>query len=266
MNESQIVFPESRGLAKSCKFYFARLNRIFGDERMKLDVCIATRIEKMPNLEAMLIDSGVPYDQIFIDSSETLLAKKRENLIKRVGTNNFIFLDDDVFLPKGWYENIMKFWDEKLAWLEGYANPSKPEWYAKWCEYRLGTVTPYYIAKGERGFLCSTIIKTDYVSDFLAPPSMSYAEDWALSKHVQSKGGKMYRVPVRSYHNFTYNLFDHTRTSTKMMRKYVPWTTQLKQAAVSVASGLKCAVATSDFEVAAGAIHLSYEMIAGTLF
>jgi hypothetical protein len=223
-------------------------------------------MKTLPNLEVMLVNSGVPYGQIFVDSGETLLAEKRENLIKKVGTSRFLFLDDDVFLPKGWYENIMKFWDEKLAWLEGYANPSKPVWYAKWCEYRLESATPFYIGQGQRGFLCSTIIKTDYVSDFRAPQSMIYAEDWALSRHVQNKGGKLYRVPVRSYHNFTYDLFDHTRKSTRMMRKYVPWSTQLKQAAVSAASGLKCAVATSDFGVAAGAIHLSYEMLAGTLF
>jgi hypothetical protein len=233
---------------------------------MKLDVCIATRMKELHGTEQMLESAGVPFDRILVDSSNTLLAKKRENLIGRVGTDHFIFLDDDVFLPEKWFDNIMKFSTDGLAWLEGYANPSKPEWYANWCEYRLKKAAPYYIPIGERGFLCSTIIKTDYVSDFRAPPTMTYAEDWALSKHVQNKGGKLYRVPVRSYHNFTYDLFDHTRETTKKMRKYLPWATQLRQAVVSTASGLKCAVATSDFTVAVGALHLSYEMVAGTLF
>lgn len=131
--------------------------------------------------------------------------------IRLVDTEYFVFVDDDVELPVGWFERVTSFLDvkvgaiheKKIGW-EVAATTIAPknivdrlvslkgfEWasfsnFAKG-DHRIVNVTIENAAK-HRGDLCNTVLKTSAVKDWNPDPTISAYEDYLLMKHVVAKG------------------------------------------------------------------------------
>ena len=150
------------------------------------------------------------FEPIVVHTHENL-GRARMAGIRLVDTEYFVFVDDDVELPLGWFERVTSFLDikvgavhEKKTGWEAAATTITPkntldrlvslkgfEWasfssFAKG-DYHIINVTKENAAK-HRGDLCNTVLKTNAVKDWNPDPSISAYEDYLLMKHVVAKG------------------------------------------------------------------------------
>jgi len=130
--------------------------------------------------------------------SRVNLAKARELGISKVSTEYFVFVDDDIELPRGWFNTLLKYLDEGTGGIHGHAVPAcdpLEKWFhwvkEVWEPRRLGgreviTVTdnPDVI----RGCTHNTLIKTEAVRDWKPPAMLSAFEDHHIARHVIKKG------------------------------------------------------------------------------
>lgn len=222
----------------------------------KLDVCIVTMRGLSEDFFSML-RRAIPINDIIIDDHTTPLGKARQNVIRQVKTDKFVFVDDDVFLPEGWYERISKYCtDDSIGWLEGWAIPTRPEWYHKWSESRLDGARPEYIEK-DRGFTLDTIIRSELVKDWVPEVGLDFFEDLSLTRHVRNKGFKVLRVPIESEHRITYSIFDQTKKAVRQ----TPDLDWKKRAFKTVASGAKATLKTHDVRIFFNSVKLSLYML-----
>ena len=224
-----------------------------------MDVCIPTVREiDVQKISSMLREAGVPYDHILIDSTTKPLGKAREALISRVTTKEFLFLDDDVYLPKGWYEQMSQY---DAPWVESYALPTNPEPLKKlsnWSYKRRYGSKPYVLRPQDRGFTCATIIETDFVKDWKSPENLHYFEDKAICDHVKQKSGKCLRVPVMCDHNEPYDFFEHLKPSMKQMKDYYPRYVGLRFSVFTGLNAIRCSWNLRDFAVAKFGIRYAW--------
>lgn len=126
-----------------------------------------------------------------IIESNSDLAKARAKAISYVDTEWFIFVDDDIELFKGWYENIIKYLDNKVGAVAFVALP-EINWLKKFA-YNSSKITKELKRNWEsdRGIYCSnTFVKTSLVRDWYPPSFLSSGEDAHLSRHIITKGYK----------------------------------------------------------------------------
>jgi hypothetical protein len=221
----------------------------------KVDVCIVT----LRGLSQEFYDrlyKAIPVNNVIIDNTTTPLGKAREAVIRKVQTDRFVFLDDDVYLPPNWYGDINKFWTTKdIGWIEGWALPSRPSWYSKWSKSRFDEALPQFIPFNGRGFTLDTVIETRLVKDWVSPPDLDFFEDLALSNFVVSKGYKVLRVPVLSEHRIPYNLFDQMRKGAKAANRKT--SARISFSTKTFLSGVKASFKTGDASIAYNALKLS---------
>ena len=179
----------------------------------KIDVCVVT-LNELPQAFIEHLYAAIPINNLIIDRSKPLgssrlsLGKARQHAIQEITTEKFVFVDDDISLPKNWYQKIMNYWKEDFGWLEGWTIPTQPEWYKKWTTSRFNASTVKIIRQGERGFTADTVIRTDVVRDWNYEDGY---EDLSLSNYVNSKGFKVVRAPVACWHEINYDIYDHYR-------------------------------------------------------
>lgn len=131
------------------------------------------------------------------------LAKARKIGISHVDTEFFVFLDDDIELPKNWFHRLTSKINKKVGAIHQLDehiminNPIydrwirwKISWRGLWKKIPIGTITD--VTEKEinqfRGYTHSTIIRTQLVKDWNPDALLSAFEDWMIMKHIVKKG------------------------------------------------------------------------------
>ena len=221
-----------------------------------MDVCVVS----LRGLSQEFYDSvskAIPINNLIVDSKTKPLGKAREAVIRKVETERFVFLDDDVYPPPNWYSDIMKFWtSDDIGWIEGWAVPSQPPWYSKWALSRFNGASIHLIPYNGRGFTLDTVIRTQYVRDWVSPPDLDFFEDLALSNFVISKRYKVLRVPVKSEHRISYNVFDQMRKGAKAADRKA--SARISFSTKTFLSGVKASFSTGDMSIGYNALKLAW--------
>jgi len=205
-----------------------------------------------------MIQESIPVANLIIDNSKPLgnvresLGKARESAISKVNTDRFAFVDDDIVLPKNWFQTIMKYWRKDTGWLEGWTIPTQPEWYKKWTLSRFSRSGIQNVLMNQRGFTADTIIRTDLVRDW---KYLGGFEDLSMSNHVISKGYCVLRTPIVCNHNIGYDVFKQAKMATRLQRRTL--SEKLRYAAITTGSGFKASLSTKDLSICKNAIKLS---------
>jgi hypothetical protein len=224
------------------------------DERV--DVCVVTLRGLSQEFYGKL-EKAVPVNNVIVDSVTTPLGKAREAVIRKVKTDRFVFLDDDVYLPPNWYADLMKFWtSDDVGWLEGWAVPSRPKWYATWSDSRFREAAVLSIPYNGRGFTLDTVIKTDLVRDWVSPPTLDFFEDLVLSNYVVSKGYKVIRAPVMSEHRIPYDIFNQMRKGARAANRR--FSDRVSFSTKTFLSGVKASIKTGDLSISYNALKLAW--------
>lgn len=84
---------------------------------MKVDVCIPTLVEPSSEFEEM-IKREIPVNNI-IYSYVKPLGKARQELIEKVSTEWFVFVDTDIILLPDWFRKMWRYVDEKTGAVDG---------------------------------------------------------------------------------------------------------------------------------------------------
>lgn len=158
---------------------------------MKIDVCIVSRDGKKPRGL-----SNIPINNLIIETSKPL-AYARWMTIKRVETNYFAFIDDDVILPDNWFDELIKYisiYNVGAIYgtniIKGLGQNLEKE------QIKLFGDKIRFIKKGERGDTNNIIIKKELVSDWTFTKAPFCYEDHDLINHILNKGYEVLKIPV----------------------------------------------------------------------
>lgn len=154
------------------------------------------------------------------------LARARELGIKHVSTDFFIFVDDDIVLPKGWFQRLWKNVDSRTGAIHAHAVPAIRlpyeekwgKWQEEWSESMGKPVKRGNVEVNDKnmdrflGYTHNTIVRTDLCRDWRPPATLSVFEDQVLLWHVVRKGYKWKIVREISVQHYSYgNLTEHLR-------------------------------------------------------
>lgn len=178
---------------------------------MNIDVCIPTRRGVDPSLIETLKDETE--GSILISKIEGLVPA-RIDLIQRVKTEFFLFLDDDIIYPKGLLKLLygymlhgskvyIKKYDLTLPTLPIGAVQGSISTYGlgdKWDSALNKTSLDIPIINADRLFGSNMLIKTSLVKDWKPNLNLSGCEDWDLTRHIRSKKHLCLTVPSKILH------------------------------------------------------------------
>lgn len=131
------------------------------------------------------------------------LALARMELIKKVNTDIFLFLDDDIEYTKGLIQLLYGYFSKNIGAIQGSISPYGLG--EKWDE-ALNTFklkAPKYDV--QRIMLHNTLIKTSLVKDWNPSPTSSGCEDWHLTLHIRKKGYVCMVVPAGVGHRISWS-------------------------------------------------------------
>jgi glycosyltransferase involved in cell wall biosynthesis len=160
--------------------------------RIKIDVCIITKDKKELDTEKMNL-SILPINNILI-SDLPGRARARTDLIKKVKTPYFIFLDDDVRINEDWWNKIRQYIDgdpemaklgceaRRIGAVQGFGFPK-----SKIMKYMRLFLLKIRGKKYQRGFTSNTLIRTEAVKGVKLNDENRF-EDIQLQEHILSKG------------------------------------------------------------------------------
>lgn len=179
---------------------------------MSIDVLVTTNRE-LPDGFLDMLEAAIPRHELILVGREfATLGTARQEGIRRAKGDLLAVIDDDVVLPKGWVDEVMRFYDDLTGWVEGWMIPSHPDWYKVWVRARMKDKGMQELTLGQRGFMGNTIVRTHLLKDWVPPAGLNLNDDYFLSQHVMSKGFKAKRVPVMCLHNYEYDLFERYRS------------------------------------------------------
>ena len=97
--------------------------RVFGsfkmrDVKLKIDVCIPTKLKDIPQAVREAIVREIPYSRIILERAYPL-SKARMLLIKKAKTKWFLFVDDDIILGKDWFKRVSRYMIKNVGAIEG---------------------------------------------------------------------------------------------------------------------------------------------------
>jgi len=161
---------------------------------MKIDVCLVTKnnVKTIKGLE------NIPINKLIIENSKPLgLARMRA--IRKVTTDWFAFIDDDVVILPEWFGSLVKFIDDDVGAVQGVLRT----WgLGKNVDQRIylwmleNNKRAKSLNLGERGFTHNTLIRTSFVKDWNPTQEAHYAlEDYELTQHILKKGYKWLVIP-----------------------------------------------------------------------
>jgi glycosyltransferase involved in cell wall biosynthesis len=170
-----------------------------------------------------------------IFQTDNSLAKSRQLGIQNVDVDYFVFIDDDIILPKGWFKKLWSNVDSKTGAIHAYALPAVHLpyeekwriWQEKWVKSKQRRsklngaplrkeVKIIEIKKENKnkflGYTHNTIIKLDACRDWITTIDLPVFEDQVLLWHIVKKGYKWKIVREITVQHYTYrNLFEHLR-------------------------------------------------------
>ena len=173
------------------------MKKYFGVYLLKLDfdVCIPTKRGVSEDLLTSVKKETT--GKIYISKS-TPLTFARMELIARVETPFFLFLDDDIVYPAGLLQRLYSFFDEKVGAVQGSTIPSG-----------LGTNFDKALSKGRydsptskitRIMTSNALIRTSTVRDWNPTNDVSGIEDMHLTEHIRNKGFLCIVIPQNVKH------------------------------------------------------------------
>jgi glycosyltransferase involved in cell wall biosynthesis len=171
---------------------------------LKIDIALVTK----NNVSDISGIEYIPVGQLIVETSRPL-GIARANAIKRVNTEWFAFIDDDIEISEDWFRIVTSRIDSDIGAVEGTT---------KSCG--LGTRFDNAINKfaanehlqrrreitlGQRGFTGNTLIRTSIVKDWHPSFSeLSSFEDYEITQHILKKGYRWIVVPTSTIHRFTW--------------------------------------------------------------
>jgi len=141
------------------------------------------------------------FSNAIIIQNKLNLAKARQEAIKYVDTNWFIFIDDDVEIEKDWFKNITKNITKKTGALNGLALPTS-KWLRDRMLFSINSSLQKNIQLQKIVYLTNTLIRTSIVKDWVPPLFLTSGEDAHLSSYILAKGYKvkiLYDLPVNHH-------------------------------------------------------------------
>lgn len=136
------------------------------------------------------IEPDLDGGQLYV-SKRKPLTEARKELIQKVQTPYFVFLDDDIRYRRGLIPELIKWIhvSKKIGAVQGRTIPYGLG--EKWDKaLRSPARDPEILtARDHKRFMTSNaVIKTELVRDWNPPPSYSGCEDWDLTNHIHKKG------------------------------------------------------------------------------
>jgi hypothetical protein len=198
---------------------------------MKIDVVCVSR--DGPSREWMDRNlQRLPVNKLIIERSTPLL-EARWRAIQRVETEWFLFLDDDVLLCDGWFEEALKYMrDERVGAIQGreFIYGFGEKWDSALNRFRWSKPDREY-RLGDRGTCVNTLIRTEAVKDWNPPClNLNAYEDFLITQHVIGKGYKWLDVRLPSWHrrgwkkHFTAALRDmHAMKQVEPLNRRILW-------------------------------------------
>jgi len=178
------------------------------------------------------IDAIKRYFEPVIVKTRANLAKARSMGISRVDTEYFVFVDDDIELPFGWFKRVASYLTpdvgaihEEMVWAgrecldDSLINRLVTERWIRgsmsFCQHKMIIIDaeqdtmPKVVGLNVGGH---TIIKTDIVKDWKPSSLVSAAEDLLLLKHIVGKGYIWRIIDHHTVKHYAYrNIFEHFR-------------------------------------------------------
>lgn len=199
-------------LVESILSMLGRLNRL-AEELMeveeKIDVCVPS-LQHFDEMFVQHLYEALPV-HCLLTSSLRGRGKARQDLIQRVDTDWFVFVDTDVRLRPNWWHEVCKTVRNDIGAVEGlwsYAlYDRRVDDYAR-AMLRLAKLLRRrgWAERLDRAFTGDTLIRTDAVGSIRIPDLPLY-EDEYIRRHVLKAGYKWVRTPtVVCDHLRRYNL------------------------------------------------------------
>ena len=163
---------------------------------MKYDVCIPT-LKKEKEFKDCLdaIKKIIPYNQILIDDSPEGRGTSRNKLMKKVRTEFFFFIDDDIVINQKWFNQITKKiqLDNKLGADNGLGLSDS---------FILNVLRHILMLRTtlkQRGFTSNTLIRTKSVKGIKLDDNNRF-EDFQLQNKIKEKGWKWKTIRAYCFH------------------------------------------------------------------
>jgi len=166
---------------------------------MKIDVCIPTKDKKTLDIIKMNI-LILPINKIIVSDAKGL-ANARNELMSKVKTDWFLFIDDDISIDKRWWDKMQPYLVDSLV-----ADIADMEMLRLGCEPRkIGAVNGFgypnskilkFIrktmmflrgSKYQRGFTSNTLIRTEAIKG-INLNTIGRLEDLELQNKIKDKG------------------------------------------------------------------------------
>ena len=169
--------------------------------KLDIDVCIPT-IRGVPDQIIDEVEKEIT-GKIHISKTKPLV-KARVELISKVETNLFLFLDDDIIYKKNLLHDLFAHYSLfsndgfQVGAVQGSTVP-----YGlgdKWDHALTKIFVPRFVKYGERLMSSNMLIKTSLVKDWKPVNDISGCEDLSLTLHIQDKGFKCLLVPLQVKH------------------------------------------------------------------
>lgn len=165
---------------------------------MKIDVCIPS-LEPIPRTFLQLIQEDIDGGVIHVVKISPL-TEARKDLIQRVTTPYFAFLDADIKYRAGLIPALFAQLAPNVGAVQGATVPYGLG--EKWDQALQTSRGVQVIAKGQhkRFMTSNAVIKTDIVRDWNPMPSYSGCEDWDLTNHIVNQGYIVKILPLAVQH------------------------------------------------------------------
>ena len=147
-----------------------------------IDVCIPTRDKTKVPAEVIKAIKNLPIMTTILYSEVTGLGPARNDLMRRVTTPFFIFIDDDVIVNNEWFHKVVEKIDDKTGAVCGFGLPES---------FLVGSLRKAVMTirgdKQQRGFTSNTVIRAESVKG-VELKSMGRLEDMELQRAIEANG------------------------------------------------------------------------------
>jgi len=187
----------------------------------KVDVVVVT---KDPNYVLPNELGGIPVHDVIVETS-TPLAKARQRAIRRVTTDWFVFVDDDIILPDDWWVLCSQYMWHDVGAIQGTAIPHGlgKQYDKRFADYFDTLPIDRELNGNSRMFTHNTLIRTEAVRDWNPPADLEAYEDYHMMRHMMDNGYKVYIVATKTYHLYCWNKFwRNARWSAKGRLRFRP--------------------------------------------
>lgn len=128
----------------------------------------------------------------YIRDTDGNRATARQKGIENVTTSLFTFIDDDVIISDGWFDEMMQYFSsDSIGGVWGAAIPTGKmlKYYKTMANFYNVSIKDLVQKNGSiRGLTHDTMIRTDFVKDIQIPKNLHVMEDHFIREHIESKG------------------------------------------------------------------------------